>query len=113
PQLCAANKMIVVDYSSRDHSRKLVAALASCDSRNRIIDNPDQQAAAAMNRGIRAARGGIIVRADAHCVYPSDYIGRLVGALETFQADNVGGAWKATPSTSTNKAKAIARALEH
>ena len=113
PQLGASDELIVVDGRSIDRTREIVSALTSEDSRIRVIDNPEEHAAAAMNRGIRAASGDIIVRVDAHCVYPNEYVQRLVTALETFQADNVGGTWKITASSPTAKARAIARALAH
>jgi glycosyltransferase involved in cell wall biosynthesis len=113
PQLNASDELIVVDGRSADRTREIVSALASHDSRIRLVDNPERHAAAAMNRGIKAAAGDFIVRVDAHCVYPNEYVQRLVTALDTFQADNVGGTWEITASSPTAKARAIARALAH
>jgi succinoglycan biosynthesis protein ExoA len=48
-----------------------------------------------LNRAIRAARGRLIVRMDAHTKYASDYLVACVEAKEKTGADNVGGPWKA------------------
>src|SRR5204863_8804170 len=67
----------------------------------------------ALNLGIRAARGEIIVRMDAHVVYPPDYLSKCVSALETTGADNVGGMVVTLPANNEPMARAIAIALSH
>ena len=59
--------------------------------RLRLIDNPGRLASCGLNAAIRAARGDIIVRADAHTDYSSDYLLRCLDALQQTGADNVGG----------------------
>jgi hypothetical protein len=48
-----------------------------------------------LNAAIRAARGEIIIRMDAHTEYAPDYIRRCVETLRQTGADNVGGPWVA------------------
>jgi len=57
----------------------------------RVIDNPGLTAACGLNTAIRAARGEIIVRADAHTEYAPDYLLECLDTLERTRADNVGG----------------------
>ena len=57
----------------------------------RLLDNPHQIVPAAMNVGIRAAQGDVIVRVDGHCEIPPHYVRTCVAALEETGAENVGG----------------------
>jgi glycosyltransferase involved in cell wall biosynthesis len=63
-------EVLVIDGQSDDHSRELVASYSARDPRVRLIDNPGRTAATGLNIGLRVARGGIIMRMDAHAVYP-------------------------------------------
>ena len=65
----------------------------------------------ALNRGIRAAKGDIIVRLDAHSKYPSDYFSVLVNKLQSTDADNVGGVCNTLPAKDTSVCRAIAYAM--
>ncbi len=60
----------------------------------RLVDNPKVTAAAAMNAGIAAAGNEVIVRADAHTIYASDYVTASVASLEGTDAAVVGGAMR-------------------
>jgi succinoglycan biosynthesis protein ExoA len=57
----------------------------------RIIDNPGRIVSKGLNAAIRAARGDIIIRMDAHTEYATDYVRECVAALQATAADNVGG----------------------
>ena len=56
-------ELVVVDDGSRDGSRQIVEGIA--DGRLRIVEGPGQGIAAAVNAGIGAAHGEIIMRCDA------------------------------------------------
>lgn len=81
-------EIIVVDGDSDDGSP---AILASHGERIRVFRNPARIVPAAMNIGIRAARGEIVARVDAHTELAPDYLRRGVEALQRSGADNVGG----------------------
>ena len=106
-------EVLVVDGMSDDGTRAIVAEHAASDATIRLIDNPGRTAPVAMNVGIRAARGEIIVRIDAHCIYPSNYIAKLVEWLDSSGADNVGGVCRSRPANATAQARAIAIGVSH
>jgi glycosyltransferase involved in cell wall biosynthesis len=104
---------MVVDGSSDDGTQQIVRTFTRRDSRIQLIENPRRITPAALNLGIRRSKGDVIIRMDAHCLYPANYIPRLVSWLETSGADNVGGACRTRPSGSSAMARAIAAALAH
>ncbi len=106
-------EVIVADGMSRDRTREIVAAHAARHNAIRLIDNPLQTTPAALNAGLAAARGDVIMRMDAHVVYPTAYMPRLVAALLESGADNVGGVIATLPADQTPLARAIAVALSH
>ena len=57
----------------------------------RIVPNPGRSAAAGMNRAVAATAHPVIVRCDARCTLPPDYVRRAVAALARTGAANVGG----------------------
>src|SRR5689334_8624525 len=67
-------EVLVVDGMSDDGTRELVARFAEQDPRLRLIDNPRHTVPCAMNAGIEAARGEVIVRIDAHAECAPDYL---------------------------------------
>jgi glycosyltransferase involved in cell wall biosynthesis len=106
-------EVLVVDGMSDDGTRGVVAAYAVRHPVVRLLDNPRRITPAALNIGISAASGDLVVRMDAHNEYPPHYISRLVRWLEESGADNVGGLWETCPAADSAEARAIARALSH
>ncbi len=85
-------EVLVVDGRSTDKSRAVVEEIARRDPRVHLLDNPLALTPSALNIGIRAARGEIIIRVDSHSEYPPNYVEVLVRTLESTGADMV-GAW--------------------
>lgn len=83
--------LVVVDGGSTDGTRQAVERLAASDDRISVLDNPARIQAAGVNLGARCCPPGtsILVRADAHCVYPKGWLRRVVDALETTDAASV------------------------
>jgi len=106
-------EVFVVDGVSRDRTREIVRERMRVEPAISLIDNPQGTAPAALNLGIRRAKGDVIVRLDAHCIYPREYISGLLRWMNETGADNVGGVWRTLPAADTAKARAIAIALAH
>jgi succinoglycan biosynthesis protein ExoA len=100
-------EVIVADGQSDDGTRQILARLEKQINEQqmadggqkssggspvvRVIDNPGRMTACGLNAAIQAARGDIIVRADAHSEYAPDYLLRCLEVLQQTGADNVGG----------------------
>ncbi len=106
-------EILVVDGRSDDGTRPIVEGYAARHRGVRLLDNAKRVTPVALNTGIRAAAGEILLRMDAHVFYPPDYIPRLVAALAQTGADNVGGVLVTLPADSRPMARAIAVALSH
>ena len=106
-------EVLVLDGMSTDGTQSIVEAFTASHGWVRLLENPRRTAPAALNIGIAAARGRVIMRMDAHNEYPTDYISKLVHWLEKSGADNVGGLWITRPSSDTAMAKAIAFGCSH
>jgi glycosyltransferase involved in cell wall biosynthesis len=106
-------EILVVDGMSSDGTRRVLGTYAAAYRSIVLLDNPRGSTPAALNVGIRAASGDIIIRMDAHVSYPPDYIRRLVSALHESGADNVGGVLETVPADDTAIARAIALGISH
>ena len=87
---------------------KILRTAASRELRLKVIDNPGRIVSIGLNAAIRAARGQIIIRMDAHTAYAPDYVARCLEVLEKTGADNVGGPWLATGDGYVGRAIAAA-----
>ena len=88
-------EVVIADGMSDDATRREIADVASNDVRVRLIDNPGRIVSTGLNAGIAAARGGVVIRMDAHTEYAPDYVVRCLETLGRTGADNVGGPWVA------------------
>ncbi|MBU1679196.1 MAG: glycosyltransferase family 2 protein [Bacteroidetes bacterium] len=104
-------EVLVVDGMSEDGTRVVIEKYAQQSTNIKLLNNLGKIVPTAMNLGIKKAKGDIIIRVDAHNIYPKDYISKTVYWLEKTNADNVGGIWVTLPATDTLKAKAIALSL--
>lgn len=106
-------EVLVVDGRSDDRTGWILKQYSRRYPHLRVLENPRQITPAALNLGLRAARGDVIARVDAHAVYPTSYLSRLVSALEETGADSVGGVINTRPGADTAVARAIAVAMSH
>lgn len=101
-------EVLVVDGGSRDGTLAAARRRADSDPRFRLLDNPRGQVAAALNLGVAAASGEILLRVDAHTLPAPDYVRRCVEALAATGADNVGGPMAPAGDTPVGRAVALA-----
>ena len=81
PRFDGRFELLFDDGRSEDGSRAILDALAAEDPRVRVLDNPARRTPQALNLALRAARGRVIARMDAHAYYPPDYLARGVERL--------------------------------
>ena len=105
-------EIILVDGMSKDRTREIVATYTEKYPFIRMIDNPERIAPCAMNRGIKEAKGDVIIRLDAHVYYPKNYFSLLVEKLNELPgAENVGALCNTLPVNDCITAQSIAAVL--
>jgi len=106
-------EIFIVDGGSSDNTRDIVEDFV----RNhptlsvRLLANPKRDIPAALNIGIAAARGDIIVRMDAHSLPSHNYVRECVSELEAGEAAIVGMPWHIKPGADSHIGSAIALAV--
>lgn len=108
-----AMEVIFVDGNSTDSSTDIIQRYTKQYSFLKLLNNPERIVPYALNKGLAAATGEVIMRLDAHCTYPTNYISELVRYLYQLNADNVGGVWNTQPAKDTPICQAIAFASSH
>ncbi|MGZ8397585.1 MAG: glycosyltransferase family 2 protein [Gemmatimonadales bacterium] len=106
-------EILVADGLSDDGTREILRTFAAEHSCITVLDNHQLSTPAALNLAIRSASGTVVIRMDAHVLYPPNYVRRLVEALEETGADNVGGVLETVPADDSPTARAIAVGLSH
>jgi glycosyltransferase involved in cell wall biosynthesis len=103
-------EILVVDGGSTDATRPIVRELMARHRHLHFLSNPRRIQAAAMNIGIEAAHGDIIVRVDGHTFIAPDYVSACVRHLRTGEAANVGGMMRPVGSSYVGQGIALATA---
>lgn len=85
-------EIIFVDGMSTDRTPAILAEYARTRPNVKVLENRDKIVPYAMNLGIRAATGELIVRIDAHAEYAPDYVAKCLEFSNSTGAENVGGA---------------------
>lgn len=104
-------EVIFVDGMSTDKTREILASYTEKYPFIKLFDNPARIVPPAMNIGIRRALGEIIIRLDAHAIYPANYFSELTKYLVELDADNVGGICRTLPVNDSVKCRSIASVL--
>jgi len=89
-------EILVADGMSTDGTREYLDQMAKEHSQIHVLDNPGRIVSTGLNAAIRAARGEIIVRMDAHTIYAPDYVRQCLAVMSETGADNVGGPMQTT-----------------
>ena len=106
-------EIFVIDGISEDNTREIIKKYIEKYSFIELINNFKRVVPAALNIGIKKARGDIVIRIDFHSTYPSNYIEKLVLWIRKSKADNVGGVCITKPGAGTVIARAISLVLSH
>lgn len=104
-------EVLFVDGMSTDRTREIIQSYLPKCPYVRIIDNPERYVSWAMNRGIDASRGEVIIRIDAHTRYEPNYFSALVRRLYELDAADVGTVCKTDVLNKTPKTLAIREVL--
>ncbi len=85
-------EVLVVDGMSMDKTRKVVEKYAQQHTFLKLLSNPKKVTPSAMNIGIKASEGDIIIILNAHCFIANDFISKNIEYLNKIKdADCVGG----------------------
>ncbi len=102
-------EIIVVDGNSTDGTKEILEKILEVDHRLKIISNPNKITPAAMNLGIKEAKGNFIAIMGAHSEYDQNYLSEC---LNLFKKDPLiactGGPIFSEGTTNFGKAAAIA-----
>jgi succinoglycan biosynthesis protein ExoA len=103
-------EILVVDGGSEDGTREAVMRVRERhpDADVRLLDNPMRTVPPALNIGIQASRGEVIVRMDGHTIPSTGYVSACIAALALSGAANVGGIVVAEGATPFGQAVALA-----
>lgn len=108
-------EVVIADGLSEDGTRDVITEFQSGhpDLSVRIVENVARNIPAAVNCAIRASRGELIIRMDAHSRPYPDYVERCLAALEAGLGENVGGVWQIEPGGASWIAQSVAVAAAH
>lgn len=106
-------EILLVDGMSSDRTREIINEYSHKYPFIHLIDNPKKIVPCAMNIGIKAAKGDIIIRLDAHAKYETNYFSVLSRRLVELDADNVGVVCKTDVLHKTPKTLAIREVLSN
>lgn len=106
-------EVFVVDGRSEDKTREIIQKYAKQNSYIKLLNNDKKITPAALNIGIKHAKGEVIMRMDVHVTYEKDYISKSVKCLYEYAVDNVGGVCRITPGGNSPISKGIALVLSH
>lgn len=101
-------EVIVADGGSKDGTRERLEDWAKRDSRITVVHNSKRRQAFGLNLAAARATGAVLVRADGHTRYTSDYVTRSVHVLHEL-GGAVGGPM--TPEGTTSFGRAVAAAM--
>lgn len=105
-------EILLVDGMSTDRTREIIKSYAEKYPFIKLIDNPDKIVPFAMNKGIAKAKGDIIMRLDAHALYPTNYFSDIVEWHKKMpDAWNIGGVCDTKVVNSNKVSEAIAMVM--
>lgn len=104
-------EFFLIEGGSKDRTREIIGSYTERYPWIKIVENPEKIVPYALNYGIEQAIGDLIIRIDAHAIYPRNYILDLVRWQMRLDADNVGGLCRTLPPKPTTTARVIAEVV--
>jgi len=108
-------EFVIADGNSTDDTVEQIHNFAAehPDIKIKVVNNPDKTQGYGLNLAIQHAdpNSEIILRADAHSLYPQNYVSDCAKTLTEVGADNVGGVM--IPVGKTSGQKAVAFCMSH
>ncbi len=104
-------EIIVIDGMSTDGTIEIIKGIQKTNKIIKLICDMKRDTPTARNKGIKTAKGNIIILCDAHSKYPKNYISELVKYHKKNIGDNIGGVWATQPENNTERAKAISAVM--
>lgn len=94
-------EILIIDAMSRDGTREIVKKYVAQYPQIRLLDNPRRITPVALNIGVKAAKGNVIIILGAHSSVDKDFLSESLRALATHpEADCVGGIRKGVSDSS-------------
>ncbi|HJD92276.1 glycosyltransferase family 2 protein [Bacteroides coprosuis] len=106
-------EIFFIDGRSTDNTREIVESYSKKNPFIKLLDNPDKIVPPALNKAIKQAEGDYIIRIDAHCEYPTNYISTLLKYARELDCENIGAVCRTLPADSSTKSLAIAIGMSH
>jgi len=97
-------EIIFIDGHSTDNTCQIIEQYCQQYSNIKLLYNPNKYVPHALNIGIKAATGSIIIRLDAHTRYAPDYFEKIVSVFRHTNADIVGGPMRIAHGNKVQKA---------
>jgi|TARA_B110000438_G_C15770672_1_gene631756 glycosyltransferase involved in cell wall biosynthesis len=108
-------EILIIDGKSSD---KTLEKVLNYKNKNKlkninIYNNENITQAFALNLGIKKANGSRILRLDAHCTYPKNYLALLIETSERTNAENIGGIIITKPGAKNYSAQLVQAITSH
>ena len=104
-------ELYFIDGMSPDGTASIIKEYSEKYPYIKLLENPHKTVPYALNLAIDQSIGDLIIRLDAHAIYPKNYFLDLVKWQMKLDADNVGGLCRTLPAQKTPVAHAIAEAV--
>ena len=106
-------EVIFINGNSTDSSDTIVSERMFAFPHAVLLNNKQACVPSSLNLALRVASGRIILRMDAHCEYPIDYVESCLSELERTGAGNVGGVLLTRPGKENWVSRCIGLLSQH
>lgn len=97
-------EIIIIDGASTDDTCEIVKKYQTVNSNIFLLHNPKRFVPFALNMAIEKAKGEIIIRLDAHTLYATDYLEKIIETFNQTNAAIVGGPMRIAVGSSLQNA---------